>query len=186
MAARHSPAIFFYRSQEPLDFSRCGAGGGVTMIVIGSDHGGVTLKDFLVEKLRARHIDVEDVGTQGGESVDYPDFGRRVAEKVASGAAERGILLCTSGIGMSMVANKYPGVRAALVHEAQGAQMSREHNDANVLVLGGGVVEPSLAEEILAVWLETPFAGGRHQRRVDKIAQVEKDLGTRLEKKNKS
>jgi ribose 5-phosphate isomerase B len=183
MAARHSPAIFFYGSQELLEFSHSGAGGNVAMIVIGSDHGGVALKDFLVEKLRAQSIEVEDVGTQGGESVDYPDFGRRVAEKVASGAAERGILLCTSGIGMSMVANKYPGVRAALVHEAKGAQMSREHNDANVLVLGGGVVQPSMAENILDIWLKTPFAGGRHQRRVDKISQVEKDLGTHLEKK---
>jgi ribose 5-phosphate isomerase B len=183
MAARHSPAIFFYGSQQPIDFSRSGAGGGFKMIVIGSDHGGVALKDFLVEKLRARRIDIEDVGTQGGDSVDYPDFGRRVAEKVASGAAERGILLCTSGIGMSMVANKYPGVRAALVHEPKGAQMSREHNDANVLVLGGGVVEPPMAEKILDVWLETPFAGGRHQRRVDKISEVERDLGTQLDKK---
>src|SRR5689334_22134332 len=182
MAARHSPAIFFYGSQELPDSSRSGVGGGVKMIVIGSDHGGVALKDFLVDKLRARRIEVEDVGTHGGDSVDYPDFGRRVAEKVASGAAERGILLCTSGIGMSMVANKYPGVRAALVHEAKGAQMSREHNDANVLVLGGGVVEPPIAEKILDIWLETPFTGGRHQRRVDKIAQLEKDLGTHLDK----
>jgi ribose 5-phosphate isomerase B len=153
------------------------------MIVIGSDHGGVALKDFLVEKLRARGIDVEDIGTKGGDSVDYPDFGRRVAEKVSSGAADRGILLCTSGIGMSMVANKYPGVRAALVHEPKGAQMSREHNDANVLVLGGGVVEPPMAEQILGVLLETPFAGGRHQRRVDKIADLERDLGTHLQDK---
>jgi len=155
------------------------------MIVIGSDHGGVGLKDFIVAKLRARNVEVEDVGTHGGDSVDYPDYGRRVAESVANGAAERGILLCTSGIGMSMVANKYPGVRAALVHEPKGAQMSREHNDANVLVLGGGVVEQSMAEKILDVWLETPFAGGRHQRRVDKITQVEKDLGTHLDEKNK-
>ena len=162
-----------------------GAESRSTMIVIGSDHGGVALKNFLVEKLRSRSIEIEDVGTQGVDSVDYPDFGRRVAEKVASGAADRGILLCTSGIGMSMVANKYPGVRAALVHEPKGAQMSREHNDANVLVLGGGVVEPPMAEKILDIWLETPFAGGRHQRRVDKIGQVEKDLGTHLDEKNK-
>lgn len=153
------------------------------MIVIASDHGGVALKNFLVEKLRARKIDVEDLGTKGTESVDYPDFGRRVAERVAGGAAGRGILLCTSGVGMSMVANKFPGVRAALVHDVKGASMSREHNDANVLVLGGGVVEPALAEQILDAWLETPFAGGRHQRRLDKIAQLERDLGSRLEKK---
>ena len=143
------------------------------MIVIGSDHGGVALKDFLVEKLRARSIAVEDVGTQGGDSVDYPDFGCRVAEKVASGSAERGILLCTSGIGMSMVANKYPGVRAALVHEPKGAQMSREHNDANVLVLGGRLMGADMAADILQAWLETDFAAGRHARRIAKIADVE-------------
>jgi ribose 5-phosphate isomerase B len=153
------------------------------MIVIGSDHGGVALKDFLVERLRARSIDVEDLGTQGTGSVDYPDFGRRVALKVARGEAERGILLCTSGIGMSMVANKFPGVRAALVHELVGARSSREHNDANVLVLGGGALDPQLAEQILDVWLDTPFAAGRHQRRVDKIAEVERELGTRVGKK---
>src|SRR5258706_13192917 len=102
------------------------------MIVIASDHGGVALKDLLVEKLRARKVEVEDLGTQGAESVDYPDFGRRVAEKVSGGAAERGILLCTSGVGMSMVANKFPGVRAALVHDLKGASMCRAHNDANV------------------------------------------------------
>jgi len=155
------------------------------MIVIGSDHGGVALKDFLVEKLRAKNIEVADLGTRGSDSVDYPDFGRQVAEKVASGEAERGILLCTSGIGMAMVANKFPGVRAALVHEIKGAQLAREHNDANVLVMGGGVVEPALAEQILDVWLETPFAGGRHQRRVDKIAELERDLGTRIGKEKK-
>ena len=155
------------------------------MIVIASDHGGVALKDLLVEKLRARKMEVEDLGTQGTESVDYPDFGRRVAEKVSGGEAERGILLCTSGVGMSMVANKFPGVRAALVHDVKGASMSREHNDANILVLGGGVTEPSLAERILDVWLETPFGGGRHQRRLDKIAQVERELGTRLDDKRK-
>ncbi len=155
------------------------------MIVIGSDHGGVELKDFLVQRLRARSVEVEDLGTQGKESVDYPDFGRSVAHKVSSGEAERGILLCTSGIGMSMVANKFPGVRAALVHEVNGARMSREHNNSNILVLGGGVLDPSMAEQILDVWLETPFAGGRHQRRVDKISEIERELGTDIDEKQK-
>ena len=150
------------------------------MIVIGSDHGGVALKDFLAQKLRSKNIVVEDLGTHGSDSVDYPDFGRLVALKVARGEAERGILMCTSGVGMSIVANKFPGVRAALVHEVQGARMSREHNDSNVLILGGSVVDPAVAEQILDVWLETPFGGGRHQRRIDKIAQVERELGTHI------
>ncbi|HEY2989727.1 MAG TPA: ribose 5-phosphate isomerase B [Candidatus Binatia bacterium] len=152
------------------------------MIVIGSDHGGVELKDFLVQKLRSKSVEVEDLGTRGGDSVDYPDFGRAVALKVAKGEAERGILLCTSGVGMSIVANKFPGVRAALVHDLKGAGMSREHNDANILILGGGVVDKTLAEQILDVWLETPFGGGRHQRRIDKITAVEEELGARVDK----
>jgi ribose 5-phosphate isomerase B len=155
------------------------------MIAIGSDHGGVELKDYLVHTLRSKGIEVEDLGTRGKESVDYPDFGRMVALKVAKGGADRGILICTNGIGMSMLANKFPGIRAALVHDVRGAQMSREHNNSNILVLGGGVTEKSLAEQILEVWLETPFAGGRHQRRIDKIAEVEKELGTRIQDESK-
>ena len=149
------------------------------MIAVGSDHGGLELKNFLVQLLRSRGREVEDVGTHGSESVDYPDYGCKVALKVASGEAERGILICTSGIGMSILANKFPGVRAALIHDLKGAQVSREHNNANILVMGGAVIEKTLAEEILHLWLETPFAGGRHQRRLDKIAAVEHELGTR-------
>lgn len=151
-------------------------------IAIGSDHGGVELKDFLVQFLHAKGIEIEDMGTKGSESVDYPDFGRLVSLQVSKGKAERGILVCTNGIGMSILANKFPGIRAALVHDLRGAQMSREHNNSNILVLGGGVTEKSLAEEILEIWLQTPFAGGRHQRRLDKIAQVEQELGTRIKK----
>lgn len=149
-------------------------------IAIGSDHGGVELKNFLVQLLRSRGIEVEDMGTKGSESVDYPDFGRLVSLKVSKGEAERGVLICTNGIGMSILANKFPGIRAALVHDLKGAQMSREHNNSNVLVLGGGVTERSLAEQILDIWLQTPFAGGRHQRRLDKIAEVERELGTHV------
>jgi ribose 5-phosphate isomerase B len=147
------------------------------MIAIGSDHGGVELKDFLVDYLRAGGAEVRDFGTQGRESVDYPDFGRAVSEQVAGGAAERGLLICTSGIGMSIVANKFPGVRAALVHDVDAARSSREHNDANILVLSGAKTEKDLARRIVEIWLATPFAGGRHQRRLDKIAQVEQELG---------
>jgi ribose 5-phosphate isomerase B len=149
------------------------------MIAVGADHGGVELKQALVEELRARGEEVVDVGTDDAGSVDYPDFGRAVAERVSRGAAARGVLVCTNGIGMSIVANKFPGVRAALVGDATAARMAREHNDANVLVLGGGMVGKFHARELLRVFLDTAFAGGRHQRRVDKITDLERDLGLR-------
>jgi ribose 5-phosphate isomerase B len=147
------------------------------MIAIGSDHGGVDLKDYLVGLLRAKGVEVEDFGTQGRESVDYPDIGRQVSLRIAHGEAEWGVLVCTSGIGMSILANKFPGIRAALVQDLEAARSSREHNNANVLVLSGAKTEKSLAKEILEIWLATPFAGGRHQRRLDKISQLERDLG---------
>ena len=148
------------------------------MIAMGSDHGGVELKDFLASVLRSKKIDVQDLGTQGSESVDYPDFGQRVARQVSQGEADRGILICTTGIGMSILANKYPNVRAALVQDRETARTSREHNDANVLVLAGATTDSALAREILEIWMNTPFAGGRHQRRLDKITEIERALGT--------
>jgi RpiB/LacA/LacB family sugar-phosphate isomerase len=149
------------------------------MIAIGSDHGGVALKNAVVAYLRDRQEEVVDVGTNGQEPVDYPDYGRAVAERVSRGEAARGILMCTNGIGMTIVANKFPGVRAALVTDATSARMAREHNDANVLVLGGGMIAPFHARELVRLFLDTPFAGGRHQRRVEKIAALERELGTR-------
>jgi RpiB/LacA/LacB family sugar-phosphate isomerase len=148
------------------------------MIAMGSDHGGVELKDFLAGVLRSKHIDVQDLGTHGRESVDYPDFGQLVSQQVSQGEADRGILICTTGIGMSILANKYPNVRAALVQDRETARTSREHNDANVLVLAGATTDPALAREILEIWINTPFAGGRHQRRLDKISEIERALGT--------
>ena len=147
------------------------------MIAIGADHGGLELKEALVAELRARGEEVLDLGTNGPASVDYPDFGREVAARVSRGDVASGVLICTNGIGMSIVANKFPGVRAALVGEATAARMAREHNDANVLVLGGGMMGKFHARELLRVFLETPFAGGRHQRRVDKIADIERSRG---------
>lgn len=146
------------------------------MIAIGSDHGGVDLKDALISELRSNGRDVQDFGTHGRDAVDYPDVGREVALRVSRMEVERGILICTTGIGMSIIANKFPGVRAALVQDLQTARTSREHNDSNILVLGGAKTDVRLAWNIVKVWLETPFAGGRHQRRIDKIAQVERDL----------
>jgi ribose 5-phosphate isomerase B len=150
------------------------------MIAIGSDHGGVELKDYLIGFLRSKDVDVRDCGTHGRESVDYPDFSREVSVRVAQGEAERGILICTSGIGMSIAANKFPGVRAALVADLDGARTSREHNDANILVLSGAKTEKPIAEKIVETWLRMSFAGGRHQRRVKKITQIEQDLGIHI------
>ncbi len=148
------------------------------MIVVGSDHAGFHLKEHLKQVLLAAGKDVFDAGCDSGDSVDYPDFGIRVAEKVSTGAAERGILVCGSGIGMSMVANKFPRVRAALCFDEEMARMSRLHNDSNILVLGGRWLDNGKAARILALWLETPFEGGRHARRLEKITELEKRLCT--------
>ncbi len=141
---------------------------------LASDHGGFGLKEDVKVFLKSTGADPVDLGSFDETSVDYPDFGIQVAEKVSRGELERGILVCGTGIGMSVVANKFPGVRAALANELYSARCSREHNDANILVLGGRVVGPGLAREIVKVWLETPFSGGRHQRRLEKITALEK------------
>jgi ribose 5-phosphate isomerase B len=150
------------------------------MIAFGCDHGGVELKESLVGYLRSKGVNVRDFGTHGRDSVDYPDYGKEVSRAVSAGEAERGVLVCTTGIGMSILANKFPGVRAALVHDLESARSSREHNDANILVLSGAKTDARLARDIIEMWLATPFAGGRHQRRVDKITAVETELGTGL------
>ncbi|MFZ7125038.1 MAG: ribose 5-phosphate isomerase B [Desulfobacterales bacterium] len=142
-------------------------------VIIGCDHAAFPLKEKIVSFLDDLGIPVEDSGTHSEQSVDYPDFGIRVASRVSSGEFQRGILLCGTGIGMSMVANRYPRVRAALCNDMFGAIMSRRHNNANVLVLGGRVIGETLALEILKAWLETPFEGGRHQSRLDKFDCIE-------------
>jgi len=147
------------------------------MILLASDHGGFRLKQDISAYLAESGQAVRDLGTDGEDSVDYPAFGRLLAEQVGSGAAERGILLCGTGIGMSIVANKVPGVRAALVHDEFSARMAREHNNANVLVLGGRVTDSATARRLVQVWLDTPFEGGRHTRRLEQIAALE---GARL------
>jgi ribose 5-phosphate isomerase B len=138
-------------------------------IAIGADHRGFELKEKIKALLRELHHEAIDVGTQGDRAVDYTDFAIAAAEKVASGEAERGILVCGSGVGMSIAANKVRGVRAALAVSPEGARLARAHNDANVLALGARIVAPALAEEILDVFLATPFDGGRHGRRVEKL-----------------
>jgi ribose 5-phosphate isomerase B len=146
-------------------------------IVIGSDHAGFELKEDLRAYLGERNVEVEDLGVKSAAPADYPDIGVAVAEKVSKGEFERGILICGSGIGMSIVANRFSGVRAALCHDLYTARMSREHNDANLLVLGGRLIGKGLAREILKVWLETGFQGGNHQRRVDKIKMIDRKIG---------
>ncbi len=136
-------------------------------VAVGCDHGGLLLKESVLAVLGQMGHEVEDVGTFAADSVDYPAFGQTVCNKVRSGECQRGILICGTGIGMSMVANRFPGIRAALCHELFTARLSREHNDANVLCLGARVIGPGLAEEIVRVWLSTEFAGGRHQRRIE-------------------
>jgi ribose 5-phosphate isomerase B len=139
-------------------------------LAIGADHGGLELKQEVVHYLRTlKNIEVSDFGTATKDSVDYPDYGKKVAEAVTNGTVDRGILICGTGIGMSIVANRYPKVRAALCHDHFTAQMSREHNDANILVMGERVIGKGVALEIVKTWLETEFAGGRHQLRLNKI-----------------
>ncbi|WP_456431667.1 ribose 5-phosphate isomerase B [Thermosulfuriphilus sp.] len=146
-------------------------------IAIGADHAGFPLKEKIRVLLEELGHQVEDAGCYSCESVDYPLFGAQVAEKISQGHCERGVLICGTGIGMSLVANRFPRVRAALCHELYTARMSRLHNDANILVIGGRVVGEALALEMVKIFLETPFEGGRHARRlelIDKLTVQEK------------
>lgn len=142
-------------------------------ISIACDHGAYELKERLKAHLLAQGHAVTDCGTNSAESCDYPDFGIAAARLVADGTCERGVVLCTTGIGMSMAANKVRGVRCALCHETLSAELTRRHNDANVLAMGAGVTGGNLAERILDVFLTTQFEGGRHQRRIDKMMEAE-------------
>lgn len=147
-------------------------------IAIASDHGGFELKEELKAFLKGMGISCLDLGTTNGEeSVDYPDFGMELARRVSNGEIDRGVLVCGTGIGMSIVANKFPNVRAALVWDTFTARMAKEHNDANVLVIGGRTTAREMATEIVKTWLEARFEGGRHQRRLDKIREIEKMWG---------
>lgn len=144
-------------------------------IAIGADHAGFALKQHLLRVLEKLGHDVLDRGTHNGEPVDYPAICEAVARAVVDGRADRGIVLGGSGQGEQMAANKVQGIRAALCNDLYTARMSREHNDANVLAMGGRIVAPGLADEIVTLWLTTSFEGGRHQRRVDQIMQIEKN-----------
>jgi len=143
-------------------------------IAIASDHAGREVKDDIAAFLREEGYDVVDMGVDNDHSVDYPDYGIPVAERVSRGEFRRGVLVCGTGVGMSILANKFPGIRAALVNDVYTAKMVKEHNDANILVIGGRVVGKGLAREIVRAWLRARFQGGRHQRRLDKIRAIEK------------
>ena len=138
-------------------------------IIIGSDHGGFDLKEIIKKELIRQSFEVEDVGCHNTDSVNYPEIGKSVSQAVASGKVERGILICGTGIGMSITANRYQNIRATLCHDHLTAKLSREHNNSNVLVLGGRLLGDVLALDILDTWLNTPFEGGRHQLRLDMI-----------------
>jgi ribose 5-phosphate isomerase B len=146
------------------------------MFIIASDHGGLELKDAIKSFLEDRRIEVRDLGTMNSDSVDYPDFAEKLAVALTRGEAENGILICGTGIGMSIAANKFPGIRAALITDEFTARMSKEHNNANVIVMGGRVLKPEQACAMVQTWLETAFEGGRHQGRLDKISQIEQKI----------
>ncbi len=150
-------------------------------IAIGSDHRGVTSRSRLVGLLERMGHEIVDCGSFGEDAVDYPDVAAEVARRVAEGAVDRGILLCCTGVGMAIAANKVAGVRAATCHDEVTAEMSRRHNDLNVLCLSAEMLGPEMQEKVIRTWLATPFEGGRHARRVAKITSLEAECGARGE-----
>jgi ribose 5-phosphate isomerase B len=145
-------------------------------IAIASDHGGFDLKESVIAHLLNTGWEVDDLGPHNEESVDYPDYGIKLAEAVAEKKVQRGIVICGTGIGMSIVVNRYPGIRGTLCSDLFTAKLCREHNDSNILIMGGRVIGKGLAAEIVSTWLNTPFEGGRHQRRLDKINQIDASI----------
>jgi len=146
----------------------------VETIAIAADHAGYDLKALLVPELKSLGFEVLDLGTGSRDSVDYPDFANALARAIERGQVKRGILVCGTGLGIAIAANRHRWVRAGVCHDATTARLARQHNDANVLALGGRIVALALADEIVALWLTTAFLGGRHQRRVDQISAVER------------
>ena len=147
-------------------------------IVVGADHRGFVIRARIIDLARRLGHDVEDVGTFSGEAVDYPDIAARVARKVSRGEVDRGILICGSGLGMCITANKFPGVRAAPCHDDLAAEMSRRHNDANILCLSADLLGEGLVDRMVEIWLNALFEGGRHARRIAKICSLEAEIHT--------
>ena len=148
-------------------------------IAIASDHGGFELKESIITFLLKKRWEVDNLGAPSTDSVDYPDYGIKVAKAIIDKKIVRGILICGTGVGMSIVVNRFPGIRGTLCSDVYTAKMCREHNDSNVLIMGGRVIGVSLAMEILDIWLNTEFEGGRHQRRLDKIKEIDANLKTK-------
>ena len=148
-------------------------------IAIASDHGGFDLKENIIAYLIKKGLEVDNFGAHSADSVDYPDYGIKLAQAITDKKFVRGILICGTGVGMSIVVNRFPGIRGTLCSDVYTAKMCREHNDSNILIMGGRVIDVSLAIEILEAWLNTEFEGGRHQRRLDKINQIETNLKTK-------
>ena len=148
------------------------------LIAIASDHGGFSLKVDIVSFLKELGYEVNDMGPKNQNSVDYPDYGIRIAQAVTQNTDSRGIVICGTGVGMSIVVNRFPGIRGTLCSDLYTAKLCREHNDSNILIMGGRVVGHGLAREIVKVWLSTPFDGGRHQKRLDKISQFDESNKT--------
>lgn len=142
--------------------------------MIASDHAGFELKQSILEFLNSEGIRTDDLGPQNSDSVDYPDYGLKIAQAVSRKQYKRGIIICGTGTGMSIVVNRFPGIRGTLCGDIYTAKLCREHNDSNILILGGRVVGTGLANEIVKTWLHTSFEGGRHQKRLDKIVEIEK------------
>lgn len=154
-------------------FKKRGRGGRNVKVVIASDHGGIHIRQELIALLKEMKIEYLDLGCECNASVDYPDYAFPAAQKVALGEFDRGILVCGTGIGMSIAANKVKGIRCALVHDTFSAKATREHNDSNMLAMGERVIGPGIARDIAKIWLETEFEGGRHETRVNKIRDIE-------------
>ena len=148
-------------------------------IAIASDHGGFDLKENIIAFLLKKGLEIDNLGAHSTDSVDYPDYGIKLAQAITDKKFVRGILICGTGVGMSIVVNRFPGIRGALCSDVYTAKMCREHNDSNILIMGGRVIEVSLAIEILETWLSTEFEGGRHQRRLDKIKNIDARLKTK-------
>ena len=148
-------------------------------IAIASDHGGFDLKENIIAFLLKKGLEIDNLGAHSTDSVDYPDYGIKLAQAITDKKFVRGILICGTGVGMSIVVNRFPGIRGTLCSDVYTAKMCREHNDSNILILGGRVIEFGLAIKILEIWLNTEFEGGRHQRRLDKINEIDTNLKTK-------
>ena len=148
-------------------------------IAIASDHGGFDLKENIIAFLLKKGLEIDNLGAHSTDSVDYPDYGIKLAQAIIDKKFVRGILICGTGVGMSIVVNRFPGIRGTLCSDVYTAKMCREHNDSNILIMGGRVIEFGLAIEILETWLNTEFEGGRHQRRLDKIKEIDANLKTK-------